>query len=101
MMQRSYFRKNKIAISFESLEEYIGIHEYMNGKYITNMEKLRWYRGLCSFYREETIPDVFSTYWCSGSMPGYKKGYTVITYEEFQFLISKKSIEESITYINQ
>ena len=100
MIARSYFRKNKIAISFETLEEFIAIHEYMDGKYITNNNKIRYKCGVCSFYHEELRPRLFTTYWCCGRVPGYKKDFTVITYEEFKFLTSKESIEESINYIN-
>lgn len=96
MLGKEYFENNKIAIRFESFEQYKHICETIEQKDYCPDPRMKWDNGWTSFYKEKRESGVVWGGWTS-SFESYRlEKYQVITFEEFLFLTAKEPTEELI-----
>jgi hypothetical protein len=93
MPDKAYFEKNKIAIRFESFDEYKQICERIEGKKYCDNPRIEWKNGWTSFYHEKRPNGVTWVGWTQESEDARIQEYQVITFDEFLFLTSDDSVE--------
>ena len=93
MLDKTYFELNKIAIRFESFDEYKQICETIEGKKYCDNPRYEWKNGWTSFYQDKRPNGVIWGGWTQNYKGSRIEEYQVITFDEFLFLTSDVSIE--------